>query len=194
MNYLAHLFFSDPHPLAWAGSLMGDFHKGSDFSGMPPELVRHLKLHRYVDGLTRTSEFFQNSRRQIDPGFRHARSVLVDVFYDHFLACYWDRFSDIPLAKFADGVYHGLDDCHELLSPGLQRQFPHMVNNNWLLSYRNPDVVQRVLERLEQRLKGRVSLASGFRQIFIHREQLESDFFLFMAETAGKVACWKQHH
>ncbi len=194
MNYLAHLYFSDPNPLAWAGSLMGDFHKGSDFGDLPEELVRHLRLHRYIDGLTRDSRFFQNSRRRLDPGFRHARSVLVDVFYDHFLACHWDEFCSLPLPDFARNVYHGLEQHRRLLSPGLRCQLPHMTTHDWLVSYRRRDIVRRVLERLEQRLSGKVPLASGFSQLSLHRLKLEEDFFLFMAETEQRVTDWKETH
>ncbi|MCK5913136.1 MAG: DUF479 domain-containing protein, partial [Desulfuromusa sp.] len=96
MNYLAHLYLSDPNPLAWAGSLMGDFVKGTVPETLPGELSRHLKLHRHIDSLTQRSEIFQTSRRRLDPHFRHGRSVLVDVFYDHFLANHWDEYSDQP--------------------------------------------------------------------------------------------------
>ncbi len=191
MNYLAHLYFSDSLPLGWAGSLMGDFHKGSSFANLPEELVRHIRLHRYIDGLTRTSEFFQNSRRQLDPVFRHARGVLVDVFYDHFLACCWDQFSTCSLDAFAESVYLGLTDCQDLLSQELQRQLPHMIQHNWLLSYRQPETVLKVLMRLEQRLEGKVCLSKGYDQLELHRKSLEDDFFAFMAETTGKVAQWK---
>ena len=75
MNYLAHLYFSDPNPLAWAGSLMGDFVKGAVPATFPEELSRHLKLHRHIDSLTQHSEIFQTSRRRLDPRFRHGRSV-----------------------------------------------------------------------------------------------------------------------
>lgn len=194
MNYLAHLYFSDRQPLAWAGSLMGDFHKGRDFGDLPEELVRHLRLHRFIDGLTRSSRFFQNSRRRLDPGLGHGRSVLVDVFYDHLLACCWDDFCGTPLPVFAQHVYHGLEACHKLLSPGLQRQLPHMISHNWLVSYGQPDIVQRVLVRLEQRLGGKLPLADGFAQLGLHRGELEKDFILFMTETRKQVARWKEIH
>ncbi len=170
---------------------MGDFHKGNRFPGLPEELVRHIRLHRYIDGLTRTSEFFQNSRKRLDPELRHARSILVDVFYDHFLAIYWEHFSDISLKLFSDSVYAGLEDCYDLLSPGLQRQLPHMVQHNWLLSYRKPATVHRVLVRLEQRLGGKVALVQGFEQLELYHEQLKNDFFAFMWEVSEKVSHWK---
>jgi acyl carrier protein phosphodiesterase len=192
MNYLAHLYFSDPTPLAWAGSLMGDFVKGSVPETLPEELSRHLKLHRHIDSLTQTSELFQRSRRRLDPRFRYARSVLVDVFYDHFLACRWDEFSVQPLADFSQDVYRGLQSCYDHLSPGLQQQLPRMIEYDWLTAYRRPEIVQRVLRRLEERLKHKISLAAGFSQLELLRDELENDFVAFMDEALQVTIAWKQ--
>ncbi len=192
MNYLAHLYLSDPTPLAWAGSLMGDFVKGRVPATFPEVLSRHLKLHRYIDTLTQRSEIFQASRRRLDPRFRYARSILVDVFYDHFLACRWPEYSDQPLAAFAQDVYAGLQSCHDLLSPGLQQQLPRMIEYDWLTSYRQPEIVQRVLCRLEERLQHKIPLAEGFSQLNLWRAQLEDDFVAFMAEAEQVTSVWKQ--
>ncbi|MCK5825603.1 MAG: acyl carrier protein phosphodiesterase [Desulfuromusa sp.] len=192
MNYLAHLYFSDSNPLAWSGSLMGDFVKGAVPVTFPQELSRHLKLHRHIDTLTQRSEIFQTSRRRLDPRFRYARSVLVDVFYDHFLACRWDEYSDQPLAEFSQDVYRGLQFCYDLLSPGLQQQLPRMIEYDWLTAYRQPEIIHRVLQRLEERLKHKIPVASGFSQLELWREELESDFTAFMAEAQQVTTEWKQ--
>lgn len=192
MNYLAHLYFSDPNPLAWAGSLMGDFVKGAVPTTFPEELSRHLKLHRHIDSLTQRSEIFQTSRRRLDPRFRFARSVLVDVFYDHFLACRWEEYSDQSLAEFSQSVYRGLQSCHDHLSPGLQQQLPRMIEYDWLTAYRKPEIVQRVLQRLEERIKHKIPLAAGFPQLELWRDELENDFSAFMDEAQQVTTVWKQ--
>ncbi len=194
MNYLAHLYFSDPDPLAWSGSLMGDFVKGAVPSNLPKQLSRHLKLHRYIDTLTQTNETFQTSRRRLDPRFRYARSILIDVFYDHFLACRWDEFSAEPLSEFTHAVYRGLYDCFDLLSPGLQEQLPRMMERDWLTSYRQPEIVQRVLIRLEERLQHKIPLADGFGQLMLWRNELDNDFTTFMHEAQRATVLWKQTH
>ncbi len=194
MNYLAHLYFSDPTPLAWAGSLMGDFVKGALPETLPGQLVRHIRLHRYIDRLTCSDETFQISRRRLDPHFRHARSVLVDIFYDHLLARHWDEYSAQPLAVFAQGVYCGLQECFDVLSPALQQQLPRMIEYDWLTSYRRTETVQRVLIRLEERLRHKVPLAAGFSQLDMWRDELYGDFSQFMADTMTAVAAWKLRH
>jgi acyl carrier protein phosphodiesterase len=187
MNYLAHLYFSDPDPLAWAGSLMGDFVKGPLGNEFPPQLLRHIKLHRRIDSYTRDSVPFQDSRRRIDPRFRHGRSVMVDVFYDHLLAAHWDDYHAQPLEAFSLQVYAGLEDVFDLLSPGLQHILPLMSERNWLLSYRDEWVVKRVLLRLEERIGHRLPLAEGFTELSRLRDVLDSDFEVFMHQANGFV-------
>ncbi len=187
MNYLAHLYFSAPRPLAWSGSLMGDFFKGNAYDGLPDDLVTHLKLHRRLDTFTLSSPPFQSSRRRLNPCFGHGRSILVDVFYDHLLACRWDSYSDMPLPDFAREVYSGLNACHHYLPSRLQEQLPRMVAADWLSSYRHEEVVARVLQRLEQRLRHKIPLAGGYGQLHQHRAGLEEDFSAFMADMAAYV-------
>ena len=38
MNYLAHLYLSEPHPESLVGSLMGDFVRGSDLGAYSERL------------------------------------------------------------------------------------------------------------------------------------------------------------
>jgi len=187
VNYLAHLFFSAPRPLAWAGSLMGDFFKGSNFYDLPDDLVSHLKLHRRLDTFTLDNSAFQISRRRLCPSFGHGRSILVDVFYDHLLACQWENYSVQPLPDFARDVYRGLDDCHHYLPVSLQQQLPRMIAGDWLTSYRQVEVVERVLLRLEQRLQHKIPLAQGYEQLHRHRRGLEEDFADFMVAAASYV-------
>ena len=171
---------------------MGDFVKGAVPATFPEELSRHVKLHRHIDSLTQRSEIFQTSRRRLDPRFRYARSVLIDVFYDHFLACHWDEYSDQSLAKFSQAVYRGLQSCYDLLSPGLQQQLPRMIEYDWLTAYRQPEIVQRVLQRLEERIKHKIPLAAGFPQLELWRDELENDFAAFMDEARQVTTEWKQ--
>lgn len=172
---------------------MGDFVKGPVPENLPVGLATHLKLHRYIDRLTQENDIFQRSRRRLNPRYRYARSILVDVFYDHFLACRWGELMSQPLGDFAQTVYTGLEECFDILSPGLQQQLPRMIEYDWLTSYQNPDIVKRLLVRLEERLQHKIALAEGFEDLFLHRSKLEDDFTAFMAEATDAVDAWKQN-
>ncbi len=173
---------------------MGDFVKGTVSTDLPDQLSRHLKLHRHIDRLTQNNEFFQISRRRLDPRFRYARSILVDVFYDHFLAIRWNEYSSQPLADFAQDIYCGLQECFDLLPSPLQNQLPRMIEYDWLTSYQRTDVIQRVLIRLEERLQHKIPLSEGFDQLGLSQTELETDFATFMDTAAGTVSVWKETH
>lgn len=170
---------------------MGDFLKGPIPPHLPYELKLHVRLHRQLDSYTCRSEAFQTSRKRLDPGFRYARGVLVDVFYDHLLACSWSRYSTIPLEDFSSQVYQGLQTSFALLPAKLQQQLPHMIEHDWLSSYRQPEVVLRVLQRLEARLQHKIPLAEGYSELERCRNGLERDFRVFMNAAAGEFACWR---
>jgi len=191
MNYLAHLYFSDSEPLAWAGSLMGDFLKGPLPEDLDPQLLKHLKLHRRIDSYTCENQHFQVSCKRLGEQYRFGRGILIDVFYDHFLACRWSEFSDTSLEEFSHNAYEGLTACRHMLPEGLQNLLPRMVRDNWLVSYREEQVVSRVLGSLERRIKHRLPLAHGIDDLQAQRSQLEADFTAFMRDADAFVAAWK---
>ncbi|NOY12312.1 MAG: DUF479 domain-containing protein [Deltaproteobacteria bacterium] len=172
---------------------MGDFVKGPIPADLPDELSRHLRLHRRLDSYTQQSRAFQRSRRRLDPRFRYARSILVDVFYDHFLARHWRQYSSRPLTAFAQDVYRGLQSNYALLPAALQQQLPHMIEHDWLTSYQHTDVVSKVLRRLEMRLQHKFPLAQGIAELERCQASLENDFAAFMLEVTDVIGHRYEH-
>ncbi len=173
---------------------MGDFHKGPNFGDMPAQLVRHIRLHRFVDSYTNQDPDFKISCRRLNPQLRFARGIVIDVFYDHFLACHWDRFSAVGLEPFAAAVYAGLESQRAALNRGLLNILPHMIANDWLSSYRLPEIVARVLKRLEGRLNNKFPLSLALADLEQHRPLLRDDFFRFMVSAEKLVRSWKSCH
>ena len=184
MNYLFHLFLSDPDQDIMLGNLMGDFVKGRlDLAEYPKQILFGLKQHRQVDSFANRSSAFQASRHRIAPEFGYFRSIMVDVFYDHLLACNWDSYHDRPLEQFAEQVYRHLEQNFELLPAELQQITPRMIRRNWLVSYRDLDIVETVLTRIDQRIKRPTPLASGLDQLKQHYPEMESDCDMFISQA-----------
>ena len=64
MNYLGHLYFSGKDSEIIFGNFIGDYVKGNvenlDFSD---KIKEGIKLHRKIDKLTDSNEFFLNSKK-----------------------------------------------------------------------------------------------------------------------------------
>lgn len=178
MNFLAHLHLSGDDPDVITGNMMGDFVKGRLEGRFPPRITLGLKLHRRIDSFAGSHPAFQASRQRIDPRFGLYRAVLVDLFYDHFLAAHWERFSAEPLADFIVRSEAVVRSRAAHLPERLEQVVP-AIFGEWIPSYADPDGIGRVLVRMAARI-GRVNpLADGARELLSGYDGLRDDFFRF---------------
>lgn len=187
MNFLAHFYLADESPAALAGSLMGDFVKGRLTGCYPPEIERAILIHRRIDSFTDRDATVLASRRRIDPAFRLLRGILVDVYYDHFLARHWPRYSDEPLADFAARVYAALDEHGRHFPAPLERIAPRMAAEDWLSSYQTLEGIADVLERMSRRLSRPNRLGAGAAQLERRYAAFEADFHEFLPRLQAYV-------
>ena len=143
-----HLFLATPDPDHQLGGLMGDFVKGPIPEHYPQGIVEGLRLHRRIDSFSHSNPHTRKSRNRLDGKYGHGRGIIVDIFYDHFLASSWSEYSPEPLEVFAENVYRLLQTNEQLLPDDLKQVARLMIEQNWLVSYRHFDVVGKALQRI----------------------------------------------
>jgi acyl carrier protein phosphodiesterase len=162
VNWLAHLRLAPRDPMLAIGNLCGDFVAGVDLGGLPPALQRGIHQHRAIDRFVDAHPVMARSRARLGPDARRFAGVLVDVFYDHFLARDWGGLGDgRPLAAFADATYDLLDQHAAVLPNRLRDVLPFMRAENWLASYARLDGIDAVLLRMAARLRRPSPLGRG---------------------------------
>lgn len=179
MNYLFHLFLSGSDPEVVTGNFMGDFVKGRLDGLTPAGLRRGVELHRRIDSFARDDESFNRSRLRIAPGFGLYRGVLVDLFYDHFLALYWSRYSPEPLEPYLARTRRIVESRHALLPERLREIVP-LIFDDLLPSYRDPEGIGRALMRMSRRIPRENPLAAGGTELVRLYGELEEDFQRFL--------------
>lgn len=187
MNYLAHLYLSDDDPDSIIGSLMGDFAKGRVDPDLPPAVRRGILIHRRIDSFTDAHPVFGRSRHRIRPEFRRYAGILIDLFYDHFLARRWSRYADMPLEDFAQRVYRIMQEHQHGLPPAMQRSMSYMVRNRLLQSYRDTAGIARALQGIETRLKRPSRLHRAVAELEERYQDLGGDFAEFFPELVTYV-------
>ncbi|WP_445309731.1 acyl carrier protein phosphodiesterase [Microcoleus vaginatus] len=191
MNYLAHLFLSEGTPESLIGNLLGDFVKGTAVNLYPEEIRKGIDLHRKVDSYTDSHAIVRSSKSLVSSQRRRFAGVLIDVFYDHFLAKNWLEYSEIPLRDFSQDVYKILQDNRDILPDSLQRVLPTIIARDLLSSYQEIAEIGITLTRMSARLKRTNNLASGIEDLTANYQRLESDFRDFFPDlikyaTVGK--------
>lgn len=159
--------------LTTLGNLLGDFFKGRVEGIEPLELRQGVALHREIDRFTDSHPVVIRSVARLNPGRRRLGGVLVDVFYDHFLAQGLD----------VDQLRGGLIDHVGGLPAELQALPDRMITGRWLGSYATVEGIGMVLERMEARRKRIVGLAGAEVELRQHYIALAEDVAEFYPEV-----------
>lgn len=182
MNFLAHIYLSGSNELVTIGNFVADGIRGNRFTDYPKDMQIGIKLHRAIDTFTDAHPLFRQSTKRLHKSYGHYSGVIVDIFYDHFLAKNWKQYSKIPLAEYIDEFYKSLNDNLDILPKRFQQITPIMIEGNWLLSYATTDGIQLVLDGMNQRTKGISKMNQATKELKEHYNAFENDFTQFFAE------------
>jgi acyl carrier protein phosphodiesterase len=189
MNYLAHLYLSEPVPEAWLGSILPDLLRGPVPADLPVNTREHATRHHAVDRFTDSHALFWRSRTRLAAsGLRHYTGVVVDVLYDHFLARDWACWASEPLPQFAERVYGGLAEVAPRLAPISSEVCARMRQSDWLNHYAVWDGLATALQRLSRRSRRGARLEVALPYIAAEYGPLADDFHAFFAELRTQLA------
>jgi len=187
MNYLAHAFLARATPELLTGGMLGDFVKGEwQLHDYPPDIRAGIHLHRAIDRFTDSHPAVLASRTLVSPTRRRFAGILIDVFYDHYLARHWHRFSDEPLGEFTEHVYATLWPQRENFPERLQHILPWMLDDDWLASYAEVEAVDAALRGIARRFARyprAAVLADGASELLDNYHALERHFHEFFPEA-----------
>lgn len=187
MNWLAHLYLSEPTPSFRIGNVLPDMLSMAELAQLPPEFQAGVERHRKIDAFTDAHPIVRRSIGRFNPTFRRFAGVLTDIFYDHFLACHWNLYADMPLETFAQEVYASFElhrsDIPNRTYTGLQ----HMKAQNWLVSYRDIEGIRVTLTRVDARLRRSYNLGDSVIELEENYVALEADFLEFFPDLKAHV-------
>ena len=187
MNYLAHALLAGPQPPSRLRAMLGDFVKGpldALAPRFPPEVVAGIALHRRIDSFAEGHAAFRASRQRVSSLRRRFSGVMVDMFYDHFLARHWPSFCAQPLEAFTAETYALLAHNRSLLPPRLAQALPSMQAADWLASYRSIESIGEALDRMAtHRLRRENPLAGAVEELHADYAAYGADFRSFFPDA-----------
>ncbi len=191
MNYLAHIYLSDNTDESMLGNFLGDFVNKSLEDNFEHSIRNNIFMHRKLDSFTDSNPIFIESKKRISNLNRRFAGVLIDMFYDYFLAKNWSEYSPISLEEYADNFYSILKRFSYCLPDKLTKRMPLMIDENWLLSYKEINGINKSLERISCKFsKSNHPLLNPLDELLRNYESLEIDFKSFFPcaiEYANKL-------
>jgi acyl carrier protein phosphodiesterase len=192
MNWLAHVFLSERAVEFRLGNLLADIVKGQEREGMSAEFLRGIQRHQAIDSFTDAHPVVRRSRARVGSGQRRFSGVLVDVFYDYFLATSWDKYSAVPLPVFTTAFYADIEASSIALPQQAQATVDRMIRRDMLGEYTQIEAVEHSLRRISMRLSARwhrpFTLEAGVADLRTHHDAFAADFAEFFPELQAHVA------
>lgn len=195
MNFLAHLHLSGNNDQLMIGNFMGDFVKGGNLTGTyAPAIVKGIGLHRAIDQFTDAHQIVKDSKNRLRPKYRHYSGVIVDMFYDHFLAKNWNRFHHETLNDYARGFYSLARQYEPVFPKKLQSLMPYMIAQNWLVNYAHTEGLQQALKGMSRRTSFDSKMDQAVVDLNTHYQAFENEFMEFFPSLRKFSADWVQLH
>lgn len=151
MNFLAHAYLSGNDENIIVGNFIADHVKGKAVDQYSDQIKTGIKLHRRIDAFTDAHPVVRKSIARLKGDYGRFSGVIIDMFYDHFLAKYWSDYSNLPIRKFTLGIYKVMMKHFMILPPKTKRILPFMMADDWLSGYAQLEGLNLALTGMSRR-------------------------------------------
>ncbi|NAS30588.1 DUF479 domain-containing protein [Flavobacteriaceae bacterium R38] len=182
MNFLAHIYLSGERDQIKIGNFIADGIRGKKYLEYPEQIQKGIILHRAIDTFTDAHKTVRKSTKKLHEPYGHYSGIIVDIFYDHYLAKNWNNYSTTPLDIYAGNFYNLLDDYYQLLPDRYKNMMPYMIKENWLYSYSNIEGISRVLNGMNRRTKNKSKMNFAILELEKYYDEFEEEFTSFFEE------------
>lgn len=182
MNFLSHLYLSGDTEGLIIGNYIADSVKGSDYKNYPPEIQKGIILHRKIDTYTDAHPIVEESKQRLRPAYKKYAGVIVDVYYDHYLAANWEKYSDENLTGYTQKIYALIKNNLSVLPLRSVHFTEYMLRYNILEAYSRIEGIDRVLQGMAGRAKFQSNMEYAIADLKEHYRLFEDEFKRFFPE------------
>lgn len=187
MNYLSHLFLSFDDDSIAIGNFMADFVKGKKYLDYPKGIQQGILIHREIDSYADSHPIFLEGKRRLSADYRHYAGVIMDVYYDHFLAKNWSEYSDEELKSFSTRHYDLLNKNQEVLPERCSYLLNYMEAGDWLYNYQFIEGIQFALSGMSRRTSFESGMEKAVKNLTQDYALYENEFRLFFEEILSHI-------
>lgn len=186
MNYLAHAFLSNNDQDLLIGNFIADHVRGNHFEDYSQGVVEGIRLHRRIDSFTDEHPEFKASKRFFYDGFEKYSGILIDIYFDYFLAKDFEKYSNVPLTVFSENVYTIYKKSVTSLPLSSSRFLDYVIRNNIYTSYSTLSGIEKVLFHLSHRIQHNVRLDDSIKIFKTNEAALQKNFDGFFKDLYTK--------
>ena len=193
MNWLAHVFLSPNNINFQLGNLITDVSNPKQLELDNADFKAGVQCHYEIDKFTDTHALVKKCKAVFFPKYRHFSAVLIDIFFDHFLASNWQDYSDEPYRDYVDAFYSSLKVKTLALHEDSEVFIESIYKSDRLGIYDKIEGVEQALERISSRIRLRtiIDIRESVVELNENYDVLLSDFREFFPELRDHVKTYQ---
>jgi len=188
MNFLSHLYLAGNSEGLIIGNYIADSVKGSQFNNFSKEIQQGILLHRKIDTFTDSHPMVEQSKQRLREKYKIYAGVIVDIYYDHYLAINWNQYSNQELESFVTDIYAIINSNHSLLPEKSVLFTRYMLEHNILVGYSKLEGIERVLRGMARRTSFESNMENAIDDLKEHFDLFENEFKIFFPELQNFVS------
>jgi acyl carrier protein phosphodiesterase len=190
MNFLAHILLSGEDEGIVMGNYVGDFIKGRLTDEKTANWNKHyvvgLKLHRFIDSFTDTHELVQDAKHLAAKAQGKLAGIVMDIYFDYFLARDFNDFNSEPLHIYAHGIYSLIEKNEHLIPETMIPMVRGMIRQDWLTGYATMEGIDLTFQRLSRRAPFLAPISNAISDLKENESFYHEKFLLFFPELQKK--------
>jgi acyl carrier protein phosphodiesterase len=182
VNFLAHLYLSGPPGEIMAGNFIADSVRASMLNEFSPGIRNGIGLHREIDSYTDNHPVVAQSKERLRERYHKYAPVIVDVFYDHFLATNWKNYCPVDLKTWSRNTYTSLGHYLPLFPNRSLRFYEYMVTYDILTGYSQMEGIKRVMKGMSRRARFDSGMETCTEELLTHYCDFKMEFAVFFPD------------
>ena len=187
MNYLAHVYLSRENIDLAIGNFIADNIKGNNYKKFNINWQKGILLHRFIDSYTDSHYIFREHSKIFFNSHRHYSRVLIDIFYDHFLAENWKKYSQISLVNFEYDFCKSLTKNLNKFPNEISNKIRFFINQNWFTKYSSIKGLIYILKKMDNKTQFDSNLVTSIEKFISFAPEMETQFFIFFEDMINNV-------
>lgn len=187
MNWLAHLYLSEPNAEFRVGNLLPDLVSAAQLTGLPEPYQKGIRCHRQIDAFTDSHPRVQACVRRFPAPYRRFGGILTDLYFDHFLARDWPEYSTVRLRNFIGEFYRDIQTCSSIIPTEANQRLQRMRDEDWLGRYHHIEGVSDILGRIGRRFRRPLDLTHSLPVFQKQQTAFLNDFQTFLPELMAHL-------
>jgi|TARA_B110000483_G_scaffold219259_1_gene273306 acyl carrier protein phosphodiesterase len=186
MNFLAHLVLSEGGDEVMAGNFFANQAKGNSWKKLPKKYAEGVILHRSIDSYVDNHQIIFDAKKRLSSKFGKFKGVLLDIYWDHFLADGFMNHCGKDRDKFVSYSLKVLKNNSDIFHSNGKNIIEHMEKQNWLNNYSHLDGIDNILCQMSKRFRYTNPLDKGILGLKENYLTLSSDFEILWPDLKSK--------